>query len=145
MADTLMRWHPFADLADIRTRLDRMFDEMTDGERRWAPSVDLVEEEDKLVLRADVPGIKPDEIKIEVEDDVLTISGEHSEEKEEKGKRFVRRERRSGSFSRSLTVPKGVKADDIEAECKDGVCKVTIPLPKEAKRKSVTIKPKAAA
>ena len=144
MADALTRWHPFADLAELRTRLDRIFDEMTDGERRWAPSVDLAEDEDKLVLRADVPGIKPDEIKIEVEDDVLTISGEHTEEKEEKGKRYVRRERRSGSFSRSMTVPKGVKPDDIEAECKDGVCEVTIPLPKEAKKKAVTIKPKVA-
>lgn len=143
MAETMTRWHPFTDLADIRARLDRAFDEIAGGEERWAPSVDLIEEEGKLRLRADVPGIKPDEIKIEVADDVLTISGEHTEEKEEKGKRYVRRERRSGSFSRSLSVPKGVKPDDIEAECRDGVCEVTIPLP-EAEKKTVTIKPKAA-
>jgi HSP20 family protein len=144
MADVLTRWHPFADLADLRTRFDRLFDEMASGERRWAPTVDLVEEDDKLVLRADVPGIKPDDVKIEVEDDVLTISGEHTEEKEEKGKRYARRERRSGSFSRSISLPKGVKPDDIEAECKDGVCEVTIPLPAGAKKNAVTIKPKAA-
>jgi HSP20 family protein len=130
MADALTRWHPFADLADLRTRFDRLFDEMASGERRWAPTVDLVEEDDKLVLRADVPGIKPDDVNLEVED--------------EKGKRYVRRERRSGSFSRSISLPKGVKADDIEAECKDGVCEVTIPLPAGAKKKAVTIKPKAA-
>jgi HSP20 family molecular chaperone IbpA len=58
MADALTRWHPFADLADLRTRFDRLFDEMASGERRWAPTVDLVEEDDKLVVRADVPGIK---------------------------------------------------------------------------------------
>lgn len=143
MAVTLTRWHPFGDLADLRSRLDRMFEEASVGEGRgWAPSVDLIEEKGRLVLRADVPGIKPDDVKIEVEDDVLTISGEHSEEKEEKDKRYVRRERRYGSFARSLTLPKGVEPDDIEAACKDGVCEVTIPLPEGAEKKAVTIKPK---
>ena len=144
MAVTLTRWHPLDDLAGLRTRLDRMFEEMANGEQRgWAPSVDLVEEKDRLVLRADIPGIQPDDVKIDVEDDVLTISGEHTEEEEKKEEHYVRRERRYGSFERSMALPKGVSPDDIEASVKDGVLEVTIPLPEGAERKAVTIKPKA--
>ncbi|SRR5581483_5784464 len=143
MAGTLTEWRPFADFGELRSRLDDVFrDMMADGERRWAPSVDLIKEKDRYVLRADVPGIKPDEIKIEVEGDVLTISGEHKEEKEEKERNYVRRERRYGSFSRSMTLPQGVKPDDIEAATEDGVLEVVIPIPQAEERKAVTIKPK---
>jgi HSP20 family protein len=145
MATTLTEWHPFADFAELRNRLDEVFREMTNGERRgWTPSIDLIREKDRYVLRADVPGIKPEEIKIEVDDDVLTISGEHTEKKEEKDKDYVRRERRYGSFSRSMTLPKGVKPDDVEAACKDGVLEVLVPAPKKEGKRAVTIKPKTA-
>jgi HSP20 family protein len=145
MASTLTEWHPFADFAELRSRVDEVFREMTNGERRgWAPSIDLIREKDRFVLRADVPGIKPEEIKIGVEDDMLTISGEHSEKKEEKDKDYVRRERRYGSFSRSMTLPKGVKPDDIEAICTDGVLEVVIPAPKQEAKRAVEIKPKPA-
>lgn len=141
----LTEWHPLADFAELRNRLDEVFRDMSNGERHgWAPSVDLVKEKDRYVLRADVPGIKPDEVKIEVEDDVLTISGEHTERKEEKEKDYVRRERHYGSFSRSMTLPKGVKPDDIEANCTDGVLEVVIPAPKHEAKRAVTIKPKTA-
>lgn len=112
------------------------------GERGWAPSVDLVRRDDSLVLRADIPGIKPEEVKIEVDDDVLTISGEHREESEEKKEHYVRRERRIGSFSRSLALPAGVAADDIEAMTADGVLEVTIPAPKAQPAKTVEVKAK---
>jgi HSP20 family protein len=103
----------------------------------------LQEQDDKYVLRADVPGLKPEDVQLEVEDDVLTVTGKHEQSEEEKRGGFVRRERRFGSFSRSLTRPKGVSADQIEASCRDGVLKVMIPRPKEAQRQKVTITPKA--
>jgi HSP20 family protein len=143
MATSLTEWHPFGDLAELRSRLDEVFREIANGERRgWTPSIDLVKEKDRYVLRADVPGIAPEEIKVEVEDGVLTISGEHTEEKEEKEKQYVRRERRYGSFARSMALPKGVEPDDIEATCKDGVLEVVVPAPKQEQRRAVTIKPK---
>ena len=144
MTTELTEWRPFSDFAELRHRLDQVFRDLGDGgQRGWVPSVDLVKEEDRMVLRADLPGIKPDEVKIEVEDDVLTVSGEHREEKEEKKEKYVRRERRYGSFSRSLTLPEGVKADDIDATTEDGVLEVAIPLPKSEKKQPVEIKPKA--
>ena len=145
MPGTLTRWEPFAELGELRSRFDRMFDDFTFGrERAWTPAIDVVRENGNLVVRADIPGIKPEEVKIEVEDDILTVSGEHEEHKEEKDKHYVRRERRYGSFSRSMTLPPGVEAKNIKAKTHDGVVEVTIPLPKEATKETVTITPTAA-
>jgi HSP20 family protein len=145
MAGALTRWDPFAELGELRSRFDRMFDELAGGrERAWTPAIDVVREDGKLVMRADIPGIKPEEVKIEVEDDILTVSGEHEERKEEKDKHYLRRERRYGSFSRSMALPAGVDASKIEAKTHDGIVEVTIPLPEEAKKKTVAITPTAA-
>ena len=145
MATTMTRWRPFAELEDMRRRMERMFEDLGDGKSRtWSLAIDLIERDDTYVLRADVPGIKPEEVTIEVDDDVLTVSAKHEESEEEKKDNFVRRERHYGSFSRSITLPKGVGADDIEATCKDGVLEVSFPKPKEEERKPVTITPKAA-
>lgn len=95
-------------------------------------------------MRADILGIKPEGVKIEVQDDILTVSGEHEESKEEKDKNYVRRERHYGSFSRSMALPAGVDAKQIKAETHDGIVEVTIPLAKEAKKDAVTITPTAA-
>lgn len=97
-----------------------------------------------LVVHADVPGIKPEEVKIEIENDILTVSGEHEESKEEKDKHFLRRERRYGSFSRSMALPAGVEAKKIKASTHDGVVEVTIPLPSKPEKTKVEIKPTAA-
>jgi len=115
------------------------------GESTWTPSVDVIQKEGSVVLRADLPGIKPEDVKVTVEDDVLTVSGEHSEEVEREEGRYMRRERRFGSFSRSMSLPPAVKAEDIESTTKDGVLEVTIPLPKTEEKKAVEIetKPKA--
>jgi HSP20 family protein len=122
-----------------------MFDEWLGGrERAWAPAIDVVREDGHLVVRAELPGIKPEEVKIEVEDDILTVSGEHEERDEEKGKQYVRRERRFGSFSRSMALPAGVDARKIKAKTRDGVVEVTIPLPSEAKPEAVRITATAA-
>lgn len=145
MPGTTTRWEPFAELGELRSRFDRMFADITDGrERGWTPAIDVQRDNGNLVVRADVPGITPEEVKVEVEDDILTVSGAHEEGKEEKSKHYLRRERRYGSFSRSLALPAGVEAKKIKAKTHDGVVEVTIPLPKEAKKETVKITPTAA-
>ena len=142
MANLLTRWDPLGEISELRHRLDELF-EGPNGAHDWIPRIDVVQEEGRIVMRADVPGVKPEDIEIEVEDDVLTISGEHEEREEEKDKRFVRCERRYGSFARSISLPKGVSAEDVGASCEDGVLEVAIPLPEQAERKAVRITPKA--
>jgi HSP20 family protein len=145
MPGALTRWEPFAELGELRTRFDRMFDELVDGrQREWTPAIDVVRDNGNIVVRADVPGIKPEEVKIEIEDDILTVSGAHEERKEEKDKHFLRRERRYGSFSRTMALPAGVETKKIKAKTHDGIVEVTIPLPKEAKKEKVEITPTAA-
>jgi HSP20 family protein len=143
MAGALTRWEPFADFGDLRRGLDRMLDQVAGSARGAAPAIDVVRDNGDLVLRADVPGIKPDEIKVEVEDGVLTVSGEHEQSDEAKNADYVRRERSYGSFSRSLVLPSGVDAGAIKATTKDGVVEVTIPLPPQASKEKVTIVPTA--
>jgi HSP20 family protein len=145
MPGGLTRWEPFAELGELRSSFDRMFDQLADGsERAWAPAVDVERDNGNLVVRADVPGIKPEEVKIEIEDDILTVSGEHEERKEQQDKHFLRRERRYGSFCRSMALPPGVEAKKIKAKTHDGVVEVTIPLPEKAKKEKIEITPTAA-
>lgn len=142
MAGTLSRWDPLGELSELRSRFDRLFGEMADGhERSWTPAIDIERDNGNLVVRADIPGITPEEVSIEVEDDILTVSGGHQEEKETKDKHYVRRERSYGSFMRSMALPAGVDPKRIKAHTKDGVVEVTIPLPKEASKEKVTITP----
>ncbi len=142
MRRALARWEPFSEL---RSRFDRMLDELNDSrQHERTPAIDVERENGNLVVRADVPGLKPEEVKIEVEGDILTVSGEHEERKEEKDKHYLRRERRYGSFSRSMALPTGVDAKEIKAKTHDGVVEVTVPLPKETKKETVKITPTAA-
>ena len=95
MPGTLVRWDPFAEMAELRGRFDRLMDDFAPlRERVWTPAVDVVRNDGTLVVRADMPGIKPEEIKIEILEGYLTLSGEHEETKEEKEKEYVRRDRR---------------------------------------------------
>lgn len=137
MTSAMTRWRPIADLSELRERLDQAFG--TDGES-WNPRIDVVKKEGEIVLKADLPGVKPDEIKVEVEDGVLTVSGEHEEESEKREERYLRRERRFGSFSRSMALPEGVTAGDIEATTTDGVLELTIPLPKPERKPTEKVK-----
>jgi HSP20 family protein len=144
MAATLTRWDPLGELVELRTRLDRMFDGWLDGpERAWMPAIDVVREDGKLVVRADLPGIRPEDVKIEVENDIVTISGDHREAIDKTDAEYLRRERRYGYFHRSLPLPAGVDAKKIEAKTVDGVVVLTIPLPQEAKKEAVKITPTA--
>lgn len=145
MASAITRWEPFTELAEMRSRFDRLLSDITEGgDRGWIPAVDMIRDDGHLVIRAEIPGIKPEEIEIAVDHGVLTISGKHEETKEEHDKQFVRRERRYGAFSRSMTLPEGVDPKKIKAETHDGLLELTVPLPKEAAAEPVTITPTAA-
>lgn len=142
MPATLTRWDPFTEFGELRSRFDRVFDGLFDGrERAWTPAIDVVHEDGHLVVRADLPGIKPEEVKVEVENDILTVSGEHQESTEEQDRHYVRRERRYGSFIRSMALPAGVDPKKIDAKTHDGVVEVTIPLPRAAKKEKIAITP----
>ena len=108
-------------------------------ERRWSPAMDLVDEKGEYVLRADLPGLKKEDVKVDVEDGVLTVSGERKSEHEEKERGYQRFERRFGGFRRSLTLPDGVDTKSISATVSEGVLEVRIPKPEERKPQRVDI------
>ena len=130
----LIRWEPARELQTIQQEMNRLFGSFFDGQsgvevggRRWVPATDLVEEGDHYVLRADLPGVSEDDVKVELEDNVLTISGERRSEREQRKNGYYRIERASGRFARSLTLPEGVDADSVKARFVNGVLEVTIP------------------
>lgn len=105
----------------------------------WSPQVETFRKGDKLVVRADLPGLSKDNVNVEVEDGVLTIDGERSEQNEEDRDDYYRSERSYGRFYRAIPLPDGVNADACEANFKDGVLEVTFPLPKQEERKAKRI------
>jgi HSP20 family protein len=107
--------------------------------RRWIPAMDLVEEGDHFVLRADLPGVSEDEVSVELEENVLTISGERKSEHEERKEGHYRLERAAGRSSRSLTLPEGVDPESIDAQFENGVLTVSIPKPQQRKPRRVAI------
>jgi HSP20 family protein len=107
--------------------------------QQWIPAMDLVEEGDHYVLRADLPGVREEDINVELEDNVLTISGERRAEHEERREGYYRVERASGRFSRSLTLPEGIDPESIEAQFENGVLTVRIPKPEERRPRRVAI------
>src|SRR5689334_13577235 len=143
----LVRWEPARELNTLQSEMNRLFNTFFDtptggnggGLRRWVPAMDLVETEDHFVLKADLPGLDANDVSIEVEDKVLTISGERKVEHETSKEGFYRLERSSGQFRRSLTLPEGVDADKIEANFDKGVLEVRIPKPEERKPRKVQI------
>ena len=129
--------------------VDRLFDAFFGGgeqqSRRWVPAIDLVEGEDHFVLKADLPGLAEDDVSIEVQDGMLTISGERKAEHESRERGWYRVERAFGSFSRSLTLPDGIDPDAIAARFDRGVLEVRIPKPEERKPRRVQIQSGAGA
>jgi HSP20 family protein len=122
---------------------DRLFDAFFGGEgeaRRWVPAMDVWEDGEHFVLKADLPGVAESDVTIEVQDGTLTVSGERKHEERKEGAGWYRYERSSGSFSRSLTLPEGVNPDGIDAEFATGVLTVRIPKPEERKPRRVEIK-----
>ena len=133
----LVRPEPFS------IEFNRLFNSLWDApsavSQRWVPEMDLVETEDHYLLKADLPGMKQDDVSIEAGDGALTISGERKIEYERKEKGFFRLERSFGKFSRSLTLPDGVDPDKIQAAFHDGVLDVTIPKPEERKPRRIEV------
>jgi HSP20 family protein len=141
----LIRWEPAREVDTLQTEVNRVFDAFFGNgpgagrTRRWVPAMDLVETDDHLVLRADLPGLTKEDVELEVKDGVLTVSGERKAEHEEKSEGFYRVERAFGRFSRSLTVPDGIDAEAITADFNDGVLEVRIPKPAERKPHRISI------
>lgn len=144
----LIRWEPARELQSIQQEMNRLFGTFFDsppGEsnggaiRRWIPAMDLVEEDDHFVLRADLPGLSEEDVNVELEDNVLSISGERKSEHEDRKEGYYRIERASGSFSRSLTLPEGIDPERIQARFEKGVLEVRVPKPEQRKPRRVAI------
>ena len=140
----LVRFDPGREVDSLQSEVNRVFDAFFGNgagarARRWVPPMDLVETDEDLVLRADLPGVKGEDVNIEVKDGTLTVSGERRAEHEEGSEGFYRVERAFGSFSRSLSLPRGVDPDAVTADFTDGVLEVRIPKPEERKPYRVEI------
>jgi len=136
----LIRWEPARELRDMNRLFNTFFEPSTGAVmRRWSPAMDLVETEDNYVLRADLPGVSEGDVKIELDDNVLTISGERKSAHKEAKEGYYRVERAYGSFSRTLTLPEGVDADAISASFDRGVLEVRVPKPEQRKPRKVEI------
>lgn len=153
----IVRWNPARDLAafptdilNMQREINRMFDDFFQSDRdessllapNWKPAVDIVEEDNAYVAKVELPGVSKEDVKISMQDNVLTIRGEKKAEKKAREGNMHRIERYSGSFQRSFSLPNSVKNDRIEAEFKDGILTITMPKAEEAKAKEIEVKVK---
>jgi len=141
----MVRWDPFREMMGLRRAMDRLFDDaLASSSGEWQPlawnlALDVIENENEYVVKASVPGLKPEDLDITFENKVLVIKGDLKEEKDAEEGNYHLRERRYGSFSRSLTLPSNVKADQIQASYTDGVLKLQLPKAEESKPKRIAI------
>jgi len=148
--EPLTRWSPWKELEEMEKRLSTLFGRAPmsgGGEKKeaisvteWSPLVDITEDDKEYVVKAEIPEMKKEDIKINVHDDVLTVSGERRYEKDEKGKKFHRVERAYGSFMRSFALPEDADGSKISAEYKDGMLKVHLPKSEQAQKKAIEVK-----
>ena len=144
---TLIRWEPAREMQSLQSEMNRLFStffEPTSGGnghvlRRWSPAMDLVETDEHYVLKADLPGVAESDVKIELDDNVLTVSGERKASEEQNKQGYYRVERSYGAFTRTLTLPEGVDGDSIKASFDKGVLEVRIPKPEQRKPRKVEI------
>jgi HSP20 family protein len=147
----LVRWEPARELNSLQQEMNRLFSTFFDSPtgtgatgtngvaRRWIPAMDLVESDEHFILTADLPGLAEEDIKLEFEGDVLTLSGERKVDQEQHRDGYYRLERATGAFSRSLTLPEGVDVDGVTATFDKGVLEVRIPKPEQRKPRRVAI------
>ncbi len=144
----LVRWEPFRELAALQNEMGRWMNQVAGGTTpggngqstsTWLPAVDVWETENELVLAFDLPGIPEDKVSVELDDNVLTVSGERERTQEHSGDRFYRFERRFGTFARSVTLPQGVNEEAIQAAYRDGVLEIRVPKPEEQKPKRIPV------
>ena len=144
----IVRYDPFRDLRGLQDEMNRLFsstfsrggsDEQMFG-GAWTPSVDIYENKDNIVLEAELPGMKPEDVEISIENNVLTIHGERKFEKKDENDNFHRVERSYGSFTRSFTLPPTVQSENANAEFENGVLRLTLAKREEAKPRRIEIK-----
>lgn len=146
-------WTPMADLStdlfSMQDEINRVFDRFfsrggTENNdlkvNSWYPSVDVSEKDDAFVMKAELPGVSKEDVKITLKENILTIHGEKKREKEENDKNYFRTERVYGSFQRTFTLPSSVRAEKIEAHFNDGVLTIEIPKAEEAKPKEIEVR-----
>lgn len=141
----LVRWNPLREIEDIfdtsrQLGPHRLRMRDLESTAEWAPKVDIAETDQEFIIKAEIPDVKKDDVKVTVENGALTIHGERKQEKEEKGKKFHRIERYYGSFTRSFTLPDNVDATKIKASFKDGMLNLHIEKTEEAKPKAIDVK-----
>ncbi len=145
MAREIIRWDPFRELESLKREMEKLFDSFLserrfDKEFPWSPAIEVKEIPDRYVFKVDVPGVKKEDLKIEVSDNVLSISGERKQETEEKEAQYYRREILYGFFQRSIQLPTNVDADKISARLEDGVLTIEIPKTEQARAREIPIK-----
>ena len=138
-------WEPFFGIRGLQEEMNRLFSDYfgQTAETKTpaiAPAVDLLETKDAVKVKVELPGISKEDVEISLKDDLLTIRGEKRQEKEEKGENRYYVERSYGSFSRTLTLPSGVKADNVKATYRDGVLEIILPKVEEAKTREIQVK-----
>jgi HSP20 family protein len=146
----MQRWEPFREMTSLRNAMDRLFEESfvrpsrwwLEEERQGTVALDMYQTDNDVVVKASLPGFKPEEVDISISGDTLTLKGEHKEEKETKEKDYFYQERRYGSFSRTVTIPVEVKSEKADATFEDGVLILTLPKAEEAKPKQIKVKSK---
>ena len=142
---TLTRWEPFRGATTLQDQVNRLFNDVFEGQggesslTAWAPAVDIYETEYELVVKADLPDIKPEELDIRVENNILTIRGERKFEKQVNENNYLRVERAYGSFSRSFSLANSVNSEAIKADYQNGVLTLSIPKREEAKPKQIKV------
>ena len=135
----IIRWDPFREMTQLQNRFDRLFEAVGGRQESWLPAVDVFDTQDAVVLKAELAGMDPADIQIEVEDNVLTIKGERRFDEKVDEERYYRVERRFGSFQRSLALPQGVKSDEIDASYDEGILTVTVPKAEQEKPKRIEV------
>ena len=146
---TIVRWEPFRSLVALQERMNRLFDESARGYGRgqeedwalgaWAPAVDIYEQGNEVVLKAELPGVDLKDVDIRIENNVLTLKGERKFEGETNRENYHRVERSYGAFTRAFTLPSTVDTGNVKAEYKDGILRITLPKREEAKPKQIQV------